>query len=279
MSYRATVFKVMIASPSDVLAERAAIRNALVEWNVIHADSRKIVLLPVGWETHSTPTMGDKPQNIINEQILGDCDLLVGVFWTRIGTATDAYASGTVEEIEEHVVAGKPAMLYFSNAPVLPDSVDHEQYSNLKAFRDSCKSRGLYETYANIEEFREKFFRQVQLKLNKDKFFKVEEGDVAEAPLTDWNQPTLILTREAQVLLKEAAKSNDGCVYLLRSMDGTLVQANGQNFVEDKNPRSAAKWEGAVEELESNDLISGSSSGAVFRVTRAGFDLVDSLSP
>ncbi|MDE3088728.1 MAG: DUF4062 domain-containing protein, partial [Chloroflexota bacterium] len=142
MSYTASVFKVMIASPSDVAGERNIIREVLTEWNIIYADGRKVVLLPIGWETHATPAMGERPQAIINKQVLKDCDLLVGVFWTRIGTPTGKYPSGTVEEIEEHIKAGKQVMLYFSDAPVRPDSVDNDQYTELKKFKDSCKARG-----------------------------------------------------------------------------------------------------------------------------------------
>ena len=61
------------------------------------------MLEPVGWETHSVPELGDRPQAIINRQILRESDLLIAVFWTRIGTATGAHPSGTVEEIEEHL--------------------------------------------------------------------------------------------------------------------------------------------------------------------------------
>jgi hypothetical protein len=38
------------------------------------------------------------------------------MFWTKLGTATGVAASGTVEEIDRFVAAGKPAMLYFSPA-------------------------------------------------------------------------------------------------------------------------------------------------------------------
>lgn len=71
--------------------------------------------------------MGDRPQAIINKQLLEQSDLLVAVFWTRLGSPTGATNSGTVEEIEEHLAAKKPTMLYFSSAPVRPDSVDNEQ--------------------------------------------------------------------------------------------------------------------------------------------------------
>jgi hypothetical protein len=85
MPYNANVFKVMIASPGDVAVERSVIREVLSEWNTVHSDTREVVLLPVGWETNTSPEMGERPQAIINKQILKDCDLLVGVFWTRIG--------------------------------------------------------------------------------------------------------------------------------------------------------------------------------------------------
>jgi hypothetical protein len=123
MAYPAAVFNVMIASPSDVAAERALVKEVVHEWNAVNAFTRRIVLQPIGWETHSSPSMGEHPQHVLNEQVLAKCDLLVGVFWTRVGTRTPEYESGSVEEIERHLAAGKPAMLYFSNSPVHPDSV------------------------------------------------------------------------------------------------------------------------------------------------------------
>ncbi len=114
MPYQATVFNVMIASPGDVQKERQVATRAIADWNVMHSRSRGIVLLPLAWETHSSPEMGKNPQKILNKQLLDKSDLLVGIFWTRLGTPTDTHPSGTVEEIEEHVAANKPTMLYFS---------------------------------------------------------------------------------------------------------------------------------------------------------------------
>lgn len=100
MSYLANVLNVMIASPSDVIQERLAIRDVITEWNTIHARDRKTVLMSIGWETHAVPDMGDRPQAIINKQLLHDADLLVAVFWARLGSPTGVAASGTIEEIE-----------------------------------------------------------------------------------------------------------------------------------------------------------------------------------
>ncbi|MHB9007003.1 MAG: hypothetical protein ACYDC1_08725, partial [Limisphaerales bacterium] len=160
----------MIASPSDVTTERELIRRILADWNVMHSLSRSLVLLPVGWDSHSAPDLSGRPQAIINKQVLKDCDLLVGVFWTRIGTSTGDYASGTIEEIEEHIAAEKPVMLYFSSKPVDLNLVDLEQYKQLKHFTNKFKGRGLVETFANETEFKEKFNRQLTMRLNEDAF-------------------------------------------------------------------------------------------------------------
>tara|TARA_R110002073_G_scaffold177188_12_gene335186 strand:- start:18527 stop:19411 length:885 start_codon:yes stop_codon:yes gene_type:complete len=159
--YSANVLKVMIASPGDVADERQTARDVIYEWNCIHSEDRALVLLPVGWETHSAPSMGDRPQAIINKEVLMNCDLLVAVFWTRIGSPTGVAASGTVEEIEEHLNADKPAMIYFSSTPVRPDSVDEAQYSALKEFKQECFEKGLVESYESLTEFRDKFSRQL----------------------------------------------------------------------------------------------------------------------
>ncbi len=91
-----------------------------------------VVLQPVMWETHSTPAMGDRPQGLINNQVVRGCDMLIGAFWTRIGSHTGLEESGTIEEIKWFLNNKKPVMLYFSKSPIDPYSVDLEQMKKLK---------------------------------------------------------------------------------------------------------------------------------------------------
>ncbi len=119
------------------------------------------------WETHSTPEMGDRPQAIINKQIVTSCDFLIGAFWTRIGTHTGVAESGTVEEIEELIKAGKPVLLYFSSAPVVPDSINPEQYKRLTDFKKKCKEDGLIENYDSVSDLREKLNRHLTSTVRK----------------------------------------------------------------------------------------------------------------
>ena len=171
MSRQATVYHVMIASPSDISEERDAVRHAVSQWNAAHSENREIVLLPIGWETHATPGTGDHPQNILNKQILKQSDLLVGLFWTRLGTPTNDYVSGSAEEIGRHVDAGKPAMLYFSKKPAKLDDVDQEQYNKLLQFKEHWRDHALLGEWDNPSDFQDRFYFQLERKLNQDPYF------------------------------------------------------------------------------------------------------------
>jgi hypothetical protein len=278
MSYSAFTFNVMIASPGDVASERAIVRDVVYEWNAVNANSRKVVLLPVGWETHSSPEMGATAQTIINRQVLSKCDLLVGVFWTRIGTATERHLSGTVEEIEEHIATGKPAMLYFSSQPVVLDSVDMDQVQKLKAFKASCQSRGLFETYDSHSEFKDKFYRQLQLKVNEHPLFQVANVGGNEEEIVESHTQLPDLSPEARVLLKEASQDRGGTIIHARYIGGTAIQTNGKNLVPSNERREVAKWEQALEELKAKDLVVDRGyKGEVFEITNLGYQVADMI--
>jgi hypothetical protein len=63
--YGAVVYNVMIASPGEVAKERQVVRDVVLEWNAINSKDRGIVLAPVAWETHASPEMGERPQEIL----------------------------------------------------------------------------------------------------------------------------------------------------------------------------------------------------------------------
>jgi hypothetical protein len=154
--FNATVVRVLIASPSDTAAARAALREALEDWNSLHAENAGVMVLPVMWERDAVPEMGDRPQAIINRQLVDVADMLIALFWTRLGTPTSEAESGTAEEVERFLDAGKPVLLYFSAEPVLPDSVDPEQHRRLVEFRTSMEARGLIDRFSTADELSRK---------------------------------------------------------------------------------------------------------------------------
>jgi len=279
MAYDAKIYNVMIASPGDVELERSIVRDVVADWNAANASATRKMLQPVGWETHSAPDMGDRPQSIINKQVLQQSDLLVAVFWTRLGTPTGVATSGTVEEIEEHVKAGKPAMIYFSNVPVRPDSVQEDQYKALKDFRKECQRRGLIETYENPAEFRNKFARHLATILNTHPYFaesKRSAGGSEFAAFIARRPARPGLTNEAQELLLEASRDASGQIVLLHYIGGVMLQTHNRQFIEANNPRSRALWEGALDELQRVGLVKMlGHKGEIFQLTRSGYEVAE----
>lgn len=187
MSFPAQVFRILIASPSDVTEERDIAVRAIQEWNDLNASERQLVLLPLRWETHSAPEYGKRPQEIINQQVVDHCDLLVGIFWTRVGSPTGVAESGTIEEIERVAADGKPVMLYFSQAKQDPDNLDLEQLAKLREFKKKTFPNALIENYTNAIEFKEKISKQIEIQLRILLAARVEKNGGANLirPITD----------------------------------------------------------------------------------------------
>src|SRR5690242_13371099 len=127
MPRRADIIQVLIASPSDLEREREVIPRTFNRWNGGHEDDG-LRIEPIMWETSSVPELGDHPQHLLNRQMIDRADLLVALFWTKIGSRTPTAASGTIEEIREFVQRKGPgrAMVYFCrrHVPQSPDEID-----------------------------------------------------------------------------------------------------------------------------------------------------------
>lgn len=175
MSFQAKVYKVFIASPSDVQTECGIVKSVLARWNSIHSQDTKIVFLPITWETNAAPELGRSAQDYINEEILDKCDILIGVFWTKIGTPTKQYASGSVEEVYRSAAGHKLTMLYFSQKP-LPPETNTDQLKQLRNFKNSIEP-SFYMEYSNEAEFESKLYDQLQIKIYEGKLRPKRDSD------------------------------------------------------------------------------------------------------
>ena len=177
MSYAARVFRILIASPSDVVEEREVAVRVIQEWNDLQSAEREIVLLPLRWETHSAPEFGTRPQDALNRQIVDSCDLLIGIFWTRVGSPTGMADSGTLEEIDRVASQGKPIMLYFSQVKQDPEQIDLDQITKLREFKKRTYPKALIESFKSQVEFRDKLARQIEIQL---RMLLAQEGESPE---------------------------------------------------------------------------------------------------
>ena len=210
MSYNAKVYLVMIASPRDIYKEPDIVRKAIREWNALHSADKGVVLIPVSWDYDVPPTMGEHPQEVIDKHVLDKADLLVAIFWTRIGTPTKVAISGTVGEIQKHIEAGKPTMVYFSNESIKPDKLDKEQYDALIRFKQECQKNGLLGEFESADEFEKSFSRHLTKQIIENEYFVKSSSDSEMLLTEDDEYGEENLSDEAELLITEASKDPQG---------------------------------------------------------------------
>ena len=119
---------------------------------------------------------------MINSQIGDEYDIFLGILWTRFGSKTLNYESGTEEEFYRALERSKQAdkvhiMMYFNIEGVPLDSLDIEQYSKVRAFQKQIAELGCYYfTYVSSENFKND--------LRTHLYKVIENWDVNSKPLT-----------------------------------------------------------------------------------------------
>ena len=297
MSYNAKVFNVMIASPGDVEVERRLATEVINEWNASHSESNGVVLLSRGWDTHAIPEMGAHPQEIINKQVLEKADILIAIFWSKLGTETLNYDSGTVEEIERHVASGKIAMLYFSKKS-LPQSHDHNQFEKLKKFKRLCQPKGLYYEYDDETKFKDVFRRHLGQRMNSMISDLRIQQDLPQDPHqsksskpgsgVSYNKEMIAnLSLEEKILVK--VLSIGDTVLLIDTLGIYAVWTQNKanklclNFNPSRAKREFVKWRDLANELEQDGFLTSESKQYLYgmdgmksySLTDKGFKLAD----
>jgi hypothetical protein len=96
--------------------------------------------------------------------------------------------------------------------------------------------------------------------------FRVSHDSATPAPAA--------LSKEAQILLKEAAADRSGTILFERFGAGVDLHTNGVSLLTSKDDRRAvALWESALQELQNSGLlIARGERGEVFEITKQGYD-------
>ncbi len=146
----------MIGSPGDTKEERQVVTDVIARWNATHSGKRRILLEAVKWETHATPGLQGRPQQMINQELLDKSDCLIAVFRCRAGTPTGVELSGTIEEIRQFVALTKYVALYFYSGDVAVSAVDPDQLRTLREFQTEMRHKGLTAEYGSSDDLASK---------------------------------------------------------------------------------------------------------------------------
>lgn len=167
MGFVANVLKVMISSPGDTAEEVEAVKGALHGWNGSRAENAQTVLLPRFWKTDAVPRLDVKGgQSVINSQLVDDADIVIALFDSRLGQATDSAVSGTAEEIERAAASGKPVHVWFSDEPVNRNA-DLEELGRLQKFRTELEDKGLLGVYTDLNDLAYKVREAVESDISR----------------------------------------------------------------------------------------------------------------
>ena len=168
MGQNATLFRIMIAAPGDVKKEKEEVINAIHLWNANHSERESVVLQPLTWEVDVSRGEAEDGQYLIDEQILQKSDLVIGIFWKKLGRKAPDAISYTVGELKKHIKNGKQAILFFKAPPRTSDVNTLEGVKAVIQFKENLKKEfgtdSIYSEFRNISDF------NIYARLEKDVF-------------------------------------------------------------------------------------------------------------
>lgn len=184
MAITKTCYKVVIASPSDVVSERKTTLEAIKIVNEIFKE-RTAFLEPYMWETDAEPSFHPKgPQGIIDEALnIENSDIFIGIFYLKFGTPVIGSGSGTVHEVRQAIEAyernNKPEIKLYFKRPSQNDlstlnEYDLKQYESVNNFKKEMYSKGIIGEFDRINDFRDKLIKDLT------RFLLREPGKIPE---------------------------------------------------------------------------------------------------
>ena len=133
-------YSLLISCPGDIKEEINCVEECVTQFNTLYSDALGIEIVTKHWRKSSYAQSGGKPQALLNEQFVNDCDAAVAILWTRFGTPTDEYGSGTEEEVEIMLSSGKQVFMYFSDKPLSPSQMNEDSYKKSNLFVKNTKA-------------------------------------------------------------------------------------------------------------------------------------------
>lgn len=145
------VWRVLISSPGDVKPSRISVSDAVRMVNkALEAAGKDLQLKLCGWPEDVVPgAHAESAQRLIEEQLrFDDCDIVIGIFWRKLGTPVLGAPSGSASEILIAHDAWKrnkrPEILtYFNREAAAPPSSPAEAADQLRLteFKEELRAK------------------------------------------------------------------------------------------------------------------------------------------
>jgi len=238
-------FRVFIATPSGLDAERRAFRDTLREFNELDPQGRRVMFTPIGWEE----TLGGygRPQAMINEDLI-HCDYFVLVLWDRWGSPPDSegkYTSGCEEEfelavkcLEDLTIPMRQVIVFFKEVEEKRRNDPGEQLQKVLLFRSELErsKKHYFMTFSETLSFQNYLRRFLARWAREVEGQPSEHLEILKEGVKAWNEwrhanplirPILANANIRGLFLKEVDLSNADLKRADLS-DATLIGANLQ---------------------------------------------------
>lgn len=186
-------FQILISAPSDITEEIDIINKVVKSFNYSIGKSNGVNILLVNWRDNSYPESGNKPQDLLNKQIVNDSDAVIAIFWTKFGSPTNKFDSGTEEEIEIMIESNKQVFLYFCEREVDLKTIDYSQWEKIQNFKKKYSEKGLYSVYKDFDDFEKKLFNHLvlhflDLKITSSKNYEISDDRRSQLLIKSYNE-------------------------------------------------------------------------------------------
>ncbi len=150
------LFRVFVASPSDIWEERQSMPQVVKSLNRTLGDIKNVIVELWKWEDDAVPGVGE-PQSLIDPE-LDQADAVVVILWNRLGMKTSTGETGTQREVMQSFARwhrkGRPQVLiYFCQKPALLNREQLLQRGKVLEFREDILDMALMVDYNDVSEF------------------------------------------------------------------------------------------------------------------------------
>jgi hypothetical protein len=254
------LLRVVVASPGDVKPERDALEEIITEVNRDTARPAELYLELARWETDARAGFNaGGPQGLIDPILkIDECELVIGIFWSRLGSPTSDGKTGTEHEFQTAYDAWNrnrrpEIMAYFCERPVEPKSdEDRRQLDMVNRFKSNFPREGFAWKYTELDDFKTLVARhlrqyvreQIQAIWSKEALFV---RDMLEARRSEPSTIAILGRVSSRDPRHDKPILNSpGCRRMLHAMGKELAASGCRIMVYDSAPEYAA-----------NDVVSG----------------------
>lgn len=223
MAYTKTVYRIILCSPSDVEKEREIVRQIVEEINETNKKA-PIMLQLFMWENDVSPLTNMKPGQYHIDDVfkMEESDLVIGLFYKKIGNPVMGDPSGTDHEIrlaiESYQKRNSPEIkLYFRKNRTKIGEISSEElddYTIMQERKTEYRKLGIVQEYDKISEFE----KNARKHINQFFMQKLEEIKIVTS-----SQRVLIKSRKDFERMEEIVSRATAEIFILGiNLEGAL---------------------------------------------------------